>query len=73
MSLSAEHIAKIREQFKLIDTNGDGFITKDELKQVLSLSGIEADDELVNNMMKEADTNGDGKVDLEELIKVHSQ
>ncbi len=36
----------------LIDTNGDGFITKEELKHVLSASGMEADDELVNNMSK---------------------
>jgi Ca2+-binding EF-hand superfamily protein len=34
---------------------------------------MDADDELVDTMMKEADTNGDGKVDLEEFIKVNSQ
>ena len=32
---------------------------------------MEADDELVNNMMKEDESNGDGKVDLVQYIKVN--
>ena len=45
-----------------MDTNGDGFVTKEELKQMLGSLGEPVDDSVVNEMMAVADTNGDGKL-----------
>ena len=66
-----DQIAKIRSKFDAIDENGDGFITKDELKKMLkdSLGEESATDEQVDLMMSNLDINQDGKVDFEEYLK----
>ena len=51
-----------------MDTNGDGFVTKDELKAMLSSLGEPVEDSVVNEMMAVADVNGDGKVDFNEFV-----
>lgn len=44
--------------FRIYDTNNQGFISKDELKE--SLGGIE--EEELNEFLQDVDTNGDGNV-----------
>ena len=56
-----------------MDTNGDGFVTKDELKQMLGSLGEPVDDSVVDEMIAVADTNGDGKVDFNEFVQAASQ
>jgi calmodulin len=48
------------------DKDGNGYLTKDEIKQAVgkSLSSKEIDE-----LLKQADTNHDGKVDYEEFFK----
>lgn len=50
--------------YRVFDKNGDGFITADELKNVMSNLGEKLSDEEIEDMIKEADLNGDGKVDF---------
>lgn len=51
--------------FKLYDKNGDGVITKSELKEAITkLKGKVSESEL-DEMIKEMDENGDGKIDYE--------
>ena len=56
-----------------MDANGDGFVTKDELKAMLSSLGEPVEDSVVNEMMNVADVNGDGKVDFNEFVAASQQ
>ena len=68
MSLNAEQILELKAAFEQMDSNGDGFVTKDELKAMLSSLGDAVEDSVVNEMMSVADLNGDGKVDFNEFV-----
>ena len=56
-----------------MDSNGDGFVTKDELKTMLSSLGDAVEDSVVDEMMAVADLNGDGKVDFNEFVAAAQQ
>ena len=72
-SLSAEQIEELKAAFTAMDSNGDGFVSKDELKSMLSSLGEPVDDAVINEMIAVADTNGDGKVDFNEFVAAASQ
>eukprot|EP00736_Rhodelphis_marinus_P010772 Rmarinus@m.7424 len=70
----AEVKDKMKFSFQVYDFDGDGYITKEELKQMLeatlvennlSLTGQQVDD-LVTATFQEADTDGDGTISFEE-------
>jgi len=71
--LSAEQIEELKAAFSAMDSNGDGFVTKDELKTMLSSLGEPVEDSVINEMINVADTNGDGKVDFNEFVAAASQ
>ena len=52
-----------------MDADGNGEVTKDELKTLLKGLGEEVTDEVVDEMIAIADENGDGKVDFEEFVR----
>eukprot|EP00437_Effrenium_voratum_P005556 CAMPEP_0181423470 /NCGR_PEP_ID=MMETSP1110-20121109/14144_1 /TAXON_ID=174948 /ORGANISM="Symbiodinium sp., Strain CCMP421" /LENGTH=501 /DNA_ID=CAMNT_0023546595 /DNA_START=65 /DNA_END=1570 /DNA_ORIENTATION=- len=56
--------------FRVFDRNGDGHISKDELKQVLSNSEVEdaLGAKAIAELMLEVDSNGDGIIDFEEFM-----
>ena len=58
-----EQSQDIREAFQALDRNGDGFITADELRNVMSKLGENLSDQEVRAMIAEADANGDGRID----------
>lgn len=61
---------ELRELFKTIDANGDGKLSKEEIKDGLKMyQGIDAPDEYVDKIICEVDTDGDGYVDYDEFIK----
>ena len=64
---ASEEFDKVEEAFKLMDLDKDGFITKTELRQMMSKFGEILTDEELNAMIDEADTNKDGKVDINEF------
>ena len=66
--LSAEQTAELRKAFNVMDANGDGVVTKEELKTLLSGLGEEVTDEIVDEMINIADADGDGKVNFEEFV-----
>jgi Ca2+-binding EF-hand superfamily protein len=45
MALSAKDLEKLKAEFAGMDTNGDGFITKEELREMFVKSLGEADNE----------------------------
>ena len=68
MPLSADQVAELKAAFSQMDANGDGYVTKDELKAMLAGLGETVDEAVVNEMIALADTNGDGKVDFNEFV-----
>jgi calcium-dependent protein kinase len=58
--------------FSVFDQNGDGMISKEELKQVLNDRTIEEElgMECIDVLMKEVDANGDGAIDFEEFMSM---
>ena len=67
--LGAEQIEELKKAFAVMDANGDGVVTKEELRTLLKGLGEEVTDEVVDEMIAIADENGDGKVDFEEFVK----
>ncbi|CAE6138684.1 unnamed protein product [Arabidopsis arenosa] len=59
----------MKEAFNVFDRNGDGFITVDELKAVLSSLGLKQGMSLeeCRKMIIQVDVDGDGRVDYKEF------
>ncbi|TFK60939.1 EF-hand, partial [Pluteus cervinus] len=62
----------IKAAFQVLDRDGDGMISKEELRLELKRIDQEATEQELNDMMKEADGDGDGYLNLEEFIKIMS-
>lgn len=56
---------ELQQAFAVFDKDGDGHITKEELRSVMTTLGEELTDAEVNSMMAEADLDGDGRIDFE--------
>lgn len=55
----------LTEAFKIFDANKDGFITREELKAVLTKMGEKLSEKEFDEMVRVADSNGDGRIDYE--------
>ena len=56
---------KLEQTFKLFDKDGNGFISKEEIEEVLGTSVIDSNE--LNKLFKEFDKNGDGQISLVEF------
>ncbi|MCL4162107.1 UNVERIFIED_CONTAM: hypothetical protein GTU68_042331 [Idotea baltica] len=65
---------KLHNAFKMFDLDGNGKISKNELKQVLGKDDgyKNYDDNYWDNMIKEVDINGDGEIDYSEFLEMMS-
>ena len=61
------HIIRI---FKLFDVNNNGYITADDLRQVILLTGEDISLYEQEQMIKQADIDQDGAISLEEFITI---
>jgi calmodulin len=61
--------AELREAFRLFDRDNSGYITINELKQVMLNMGEKLNQEELEDMMREADVNRDGKLDYQEFVQ----
>ena len=66
--LSPEQVTELKDVFAQLDTNKDGFITKDELKAMLEGLGQKVEDSVIDQLIAMADSNGDGKIDFNEFV-----
>ncbi|KAK9289335.1 hypothetical protein L1049_007490 [Liquidambar formosana] len=67
-SLSEEEIAGLKEMFKMIDTDGSGHITLEELKVGLEKVGANLKDSEINGLMQAADIDNSGTIDYGEFV-----
>ncbi|UKK01874.1 calmodulin [Theileria orientalis] len=58
------------QAFKVFDRDGNGFISAQELRHVMTNLGERLTDEEVDEMLREADIDGDGKINYEEFVKL---
>ena len=58
------------EAFKVIDKDGDGLISPDELHHVLINLGENLTAEEIDEMIREADVDGDGHINYDEFVRV---
>ncbi|XP_050216641.1 calmodulin-like protein 3 [Mercurialis annua] len=58
---------ELKSVFATFDKNGDGFITRQELKDSLKNIRIFMTEQEVEEMVKKVDSNGDGLIDFEEF------
>mmetsp|Transcript_42202 Transcript_42202/g.99028 ORF Transcript_42202/g.99028 Transcript_42202/m.99028 type:complete len:507 (+) Transcript_42202:77-1597(+) len=58
------------QAFRMFDKNGDGKISREEVREVLSGGTVEEAMglEAIEKLMREVDTNGDGEIDFEEFM-----
>ena len=54
--------------FTMFDKDKNGYIERDELKQMMSKLGEKLTDGEIDEMMKEADTDNDGRVNYNEFL-----
>merc|ERR1712083_732043 len=61
----------IKEEFERMDPNGDGYITKDELADLLRKTALIRDvDREAQKCLEDMDINSDGKVSYEEFLLI---
>lgn len=58
------------DAFKFFDKDGDGFISRTELRAIMNNVDGQLAEADIEDMIKEADVNGDGKIDFDEFIKM---
>ncbi|KAL3696699.1 hypothetical protein R1sor_010775 [Riccia sorocarpa] len=63
---------KLMETFRIIDSDGDGRISEEELGAMWKRLGEKLSQKELRLMIQEADKNGDGVLDLEEFIEFFS-
>lgn len=59
---------ELKEAFAVFDKDGNGFISKEELKAALLNLGERLDDDELEAMIRAADRDGNGEIDYEEFI-----
>lgn len=58
------------EAFQVFDREGNGLITAQELRHVMTNLGEKLSAEEADEMIREADVDGDGQINYEEFVKM---
>ncbi|ORX46319.1 calmodulin [Hesseltinella vesiculosa] len=61
---------ELRQAFQVFDKDGNNYISKDELRQVMDSVGEKLTQAQLEEMIQEADTDGDGRINYEEFVKM---
>lgn len=67
---SKEKFAEFKEIFSLVDKDGGGSISSNELDELLQIVGIEATPDELEAMVKQIDVDDSGEIDFEEFAAV---
>ena len=60
----------ITKAFRKLDKDGDGYLTKEELKKAMRKADIKITDATFDAMFNDSDVNKDGKIDYGEFVMV---
>ena len=66
--ISANYEEEMNVAFKMFDKDKNGYIEREELKQMMTKLGEKLTDGEIDEMMKEADTDKDGRVNYNEFL-----
>ncbi|XP_064623001.1 calmodulin-A-like [Lineus longissimus] len=66
--LEDESVEELTNAFRVLDKDGNGYISAAELRHVLSGLQEKITDDEVNKIIREADLDGDGQIDYAEFI-----
>ncbi|KAI9548297.1 Calcium-binding protein 8 [Dissostichus eleginoides] len=69
-SISTEELGEIREAFRILDRDGNGFISKQELGMAMRSLGYMPSEVELAIIMQRLDMDGDGQVDFEEFMTI---
>ncbi|KAF5908208.1 calcium-binding protein 8 isoform X1, partial [Clarias magur] len=69
-SISAEELDEIREAFRVLDRDGNGFISKQELGMAMRSLGYMPSEVELAIIMQRLDMDGDGQVDFDEFMTI---
>ncbi|XP_045928803.1 calcium-binding protein 8-like [Micropterus dolomieu] len=69
-SISVEELHEIREAFKVLDRDGNGFISKQELGMAMRSLGYMPSEVELAIIMQRLDMDGDGQVDFNEFMTI---
>lgn len=54
--------------FKTIDTDGNGFVTKKEMKAAMFARGVDMDQSQIDEMLRAGESDGDGMINCDEYV-----
>ncbi|KAL3683541.1 hypothetical protein R1sor_001563 [Riccia sorocarpa] len=60
----------LKEAFRLLDKDQNGFINALELRQVMTNLGEKLSDDEIHEMIRQVDMDGDGQINYEEFVKM---
>ncbi|KAL0480002.1 calmodulin [Acrasis kona] len=66
--LTKAQLQEFQEIFSLVDSDGGGSISKDELSQLLQTLNIKFSEEQLDMMMAEVDSDGSGYIEFQEFV-----
>ena len=72
-NLTEEQISDCKEAFSLFDKDGDGSITCEELKTVMTSLGENPTTTELEEMIQEVDADGNGKIEFSEFLHMMAQ
>ena len=72
-TLTAEQIQEFRQAFDIIDRNGDGAITTDDLATVMRAIGQSPTSNELTDMIREVDADGNDTIDFTEFLALMSR
>jgi calmodulin len=70
--LFGEQVEDLKKAFADMDIDNNGYVTENELKELLSRRGKDVNDPVKSEIMKICDVNGDGRINFAEFIKAAS-
>ena len=68
LKLTSERLREYKEIFDIFDETGDGNISNEEIGKVMLGLGENAEQERIDELVREIDYDGDGEVDFNEFI-----
>ncbi|MBB2911102.1 Ca2+-binding EF-hand superfamily protein [Streptosporangium becharense] len=63
---TGERLTELRQEFAAIDSDGDGYITEQELRERFPALPAEA----IGSLSRDADSDGDGRFSFEEFVRL---